>query len=485
MTGLIITSILLPFLGGLLILIIPRAWIKPASQGIALLASLSSFVVLIMFTAAGKLPQSVDLFRLGNVLIFGVVTDRLSVLIGMAVILVGFLIVVYSTGYLTAENREHAETEDGLPVVRRRYYCFLLFFIGSMAGLVYSSTLLGLLVFFELTGICSWGLIGYYDSEKARRAALKAIITTQVASLGLYAATAYFFAGTGSLRLSDIAGLADNAKIFIFLGVMIAGFGKSAQLPFHFWLPEAMVAPTPISAYLHAASMVKVGVYILARLLVSAGSVPHVIGVIGCVMAILTMIYGFAMYFPQKDLKKLLAYSTITQLSYIFLALSISIFGSSLAFNGAVTHIFNHAFAKSLFFLVAGALSFTTGTRMLPSLRGILKKMPLVGVSFAVAALAVTGVPPFNGFFSKFSIFAGGFEAAQTHPFLLILVVIAILESVGSFAWIFWTFSAAVPGTPSEEVAAATPLAPAMQVVLITLAGLTLVSGLFAAAWIS
>ena len=117
-----------------------------------------------------------------------------------------------------------------------------------------------------------------------------------------------------------MAALADNAKIFIFIGVLIAGYGKSAQLPLHFWLPDAMVAPTPISAYLHAASMVKVGVYIFARCMVSAGNVPQVIGIIGAVLAIITMVYGFAMYFPQKDMKKLLAYSTITQLSYIFLA---------------------------------------------------------------------------------------------------------------------------------------------------------------------
>jgi len=166
------------------------------------------------------------------------------------------------------------------------------------------------------------------------------------------------------------------------------------------------------------------------------------------------------------------------------MALSISIFGSMLAFNGAMAHIFNHAFAKSLFFLVAGALSFTTGTRMLPNLRGIFGKMPLVGVCFAVAVLGVTGVPPFNGFFSKFTIFAGGFEAARENPLLLGLIIIAILESVGSFAWIFWIFSATVPGKPSDELAAATPLAPSMQVVLITLATLTLLSGFFAAAWI-
>jgi hydrogenase-4 component D len=479
MTGLIIASILLPFLGSLLVLVIPRSGVKLLSQIVALLSALCSLIVLLDFTQLGKVPGVENLVYLGNELVFGVVTDKLSVLIGMALGFVGFLIVVYSTGYLTGQNREHPEKE-----VERRYYFFLLAFIGSMAGVIYSSTMLGLLVFFELTGVCSWGLIGYYDNEKARRAALKAIITTQVASLGLYFATAYFFAVSGSLNLADLATLTDSAKVVILLGVLIAGFGKSAQLPFHFWLPDAMVAPTPISAYLHAASMVKVGVYILARCLISAGHVPQVIGVVGGIMAILTMIYGFAMYFPQKDMKKLLAYSTITQLSYIFLALSLSVFGSVLAYNGAIAHIFNHAFAKSLFFLVAGALSYTTGTRMLPNLRGILAKMPVVGVCFAMAALAVTGVPPFNGFFSKFSIFAGGFEAAQAHPMLLVLVIIAMLESIGSFAWIFWVFSTAVPGTPSEEVAAATPLAPAMQIVLITLATLTLLSGFFAAAWI-
>lgn len=480
MTGFILASILLPFLGGLLVLAVPRSWVKALSQVTALLAALASISVLIDFSVGGKVAQSVDLLYLRKTLVFGLVIDKLSALIGMAVILVGFLIVVYSTGYLGPKNREHAEHD-----VKRRYYCFLLCFIGSMAGVVYSSTLLGLLVFFELTGVCSWGLIGYYDDEKARRAAMKAIIVTQAASLGLYAATAYFFALTGSLQLTDMAALTDTAKTFIFIGILIAGFGKSAQLPFHFWLPDAMVAPTPISAYLHAASMVKVGVYILARCLLSAGKVPIVIGYIGAIAAILTMIYGFAMYFPQKDLKKLLAYSTITQLSYIFLALSLSIFGSTLAFNGAVTHIFNHAFAKGLFFLVAGALSYTTGTRMLPDLRGVLGKMPLIGVAFAVAALAITGMPPFNCFFSKFSIFAGGFEAARTQPWLLVLVVVAILESVGSFAWIFWRFSAAVPGTPTEQVSAATPLALPMQLVLAALIVLTLVSGFFASAWIA
>ncbi len=479
MVALVLASFLIPFLGGGLTLIIPRRWVKGFSQTAAFLAFLCSLFALIDLAATGKAGSTVDLVSLASLVVFGVTVDKLSALIGLAVILVGFLIVVYSAGYLSAGNREHPEYD-----VKRRYYFFLLVFIGSMAGLVYSSTLISLLVFFELTGVCSWGLIGYYDDLKARQAAMKAIITTQVASLGLYVATAVFFGLSGAFQLSALANLSDSAKVIVFIGILVAAWGKSAQLPFHFWLPDAMVAPTPISAYLHAASMVKVGVYIFARCLLSAGSVPQVIGTVGAVMAVITMLYGFLMYFPQRDLKRLLAYSTIAQLSYIFLALSVSVFGSTMAFNGAVAHIFNHAFAKSLFFLVAGALSYAAGTKMLPSLKGIMGKMPLVGVSFLFATLAVTGMPPFNGFFSKFSILAGGFTAAQTHPWLIALMVLAVLETIGSFAWLFWIFGSAAPGEPSTEVAAATRLAPQIQFVLGTLAFLTLVSGYFAALWL-
>jgi hydrogenase-4 component D len=479
MIALVLASFLIPFLASVLTLIIPHSWVKVFSQVISFLAFVCSLLVMIELAIAGQVASTVDLVSAAGFVVFGIVVDKVSTLVGLAVSLVGFLIVVYSAGYLSPGNREHPEVE-----VKRRYYFFLLAFIGSMAGLVYSSTMLGLLVFFELTGVCSWGLIGYYDDLKARKSAMKAIITTQVASLGLYMATAVFFVVSGTFKLSALANLTDSAKVIIFFGILIAAWGKSAQLPFHFWLPDAMVAPTPISAYLHAASMVKVGVYIFARCLISAGPVPRVVGTVGAVMAIITMLYGFMMYFPQKDLKRLLAYSTITQLSYIFLALSVSIFGSTMAFNGAVAHIFNHAFAKGLFFLVAGALSYATGTKMLPSLRGIVSKMPLVGISFLFATLAVSGVPPFNGFFSKFSMLAGGFMIARTEPLLMVLMVIAVLETVGSFAWLFWVFGAAVPGDASTEVMSATRLSPQIQFVLASLAFLTLVSGYFAAVWL-
>ncbi|HKZ44976.1 MAG TPA: hydrogenase 4 subunit D [Anaerolineales bacterium] len=478
MVVLVLASFLIPFLGAFLTLIIPVKWVKSTSQIISFLAFLCSLFILIEVGMLGKVGTTRDLVSVLDVVVFGITFDKLSSLVGLAVILVGFLIVVYSSGYLNPGNREHPEHE-----VKRRYYFFLLMFIGSMGGLVYSSTMIGLLIFFELTGVCSWALIGYYDDQKAHKSAMKAIMVTQVASLGLFIATAIFFTLSGTFQLSELAGLNDTAKIVIFIGIMIAAWGKSAQLPFHFWLPDAMVAPTPISAYLHAASMVKVGVFIFARCLFSAGDVPLVIGTIGVIMAMITMIYGFIMYFPQKDLKRLLAYSTITQLSYIFLGLSLSIFGSAMAFNGAVAHIFNHAFAKSLFFLVAGALSYSTGTKMLPSLKGIMSKLPLVGVSFLFAMLAVTGVPPFNGFFSKFNILAGGFLVSRSDPWLMVIMVIALLETVGSFAWLFWVAGSSISGEPSPEVTAATPLAPQIQFVLIVLAVLTLVSGYFAAVW--
>jgi hydrogenase-4 component D len=480
MVTFVLAGILLPLMGGLAVLILPRSWVKWFSQGVALLAALSTLYVLIDLAAKGRAAYSADILWLGNIALYGVIVDKVSTLISTAFILIGLLTLIYSGGYLSEKNREHAEHE-----VKRRYYFFLLLFIGSMAGLVMSSTMLGLLAFFELTGICSWGLIGYYNDEKSLRAAIKAIITTEVASIGLFVATALFFVVTGGFALTALAGLDEPLKIIIFFGILIAAWGKSAQVPFHFWLPDAMAAPTPISAYLHAASMVNAGVYILARCLLFAGHVPVIIGTVGCIMAILTMLYGLLMYFPQKDFKRLLAYSTIAQLSYIFMALSLSIFGSETAFNGAVAHVFNHAFGKGLFFLVAGAVGFSTGTRMLPSLKGLLKKMPVVGIGFAVAALAVTGVPPFNGFFSKFSIFAGGFEAARNAPWLGVIVIIAMLETVGSFAWLFWCFSSSVPGDPSAEVLAATDITPSMKFVLIALMCLALGSGFFALRWLS
>lgn len=478
MLNLALATILLPFLGAVLVALSPQPTAKHLGRLFAGLSLASVLGLAVTFAAAGKPTLEKTVIGFGGVEILGFCVDTVSVLVAVAVVAIGLLVAIYSGDYFSKDNREHAD------IGRRRFWAFLLVFIGAMAGLVFTSTLIGQLVFFEITGACSWALIGYYEKPKSLASALKALLVTHLASLGLYLAAALLVLNTGTFSLSAIATLPVGVKTVVLLAILVAAWGKSAQLPFHMWLPDAMEAPTPVSAYLHAASMVKVGVYIYARSLMSAGGAPEIVGWVGATMAVVTLVYGFVMYLPQADLKRLLAYSTITQLAYIFLGLSLSVFGSKLAFDGAIAHVFNHAFAKTLFFLVAGALSFTAGTRMLPVLRGILAKSPVLGIGFVVAALAITGVPPFSGFFSKFAIFAGGFEVGAAHPALLALTVIALLESVGSFAWFLKWIGRSVVGAPSETMAAAQPVPAAMKLVLVVLIVMAVASSFVATAWL-
>lgn len=473
-----LTTLLLPFIGALVVSLAPRQTAPMLSTLFALLATIATVALAAGFHAAGSEVVDIPLLSAGQIALFGMTVDKISTLILFVVVFLGLLVALYSTGYLTRGNREHPH--DG----SNRYYAFLLIFIGAMSGLVLSSTLLGQLLFFEITGGCSWALISYYQSEKSQRSAMKALLITHVGSLGLYLAAATLFLQTGTFALSAMSQLNGSAALIVYGGILFAAWGKSAQLPLQAWLPDAMEAPTPVSAYLHAASMVKVGVYIFARAISEGGQIPEVIGWVGVTMATITLVYGFLMYLPQKDMKRLLAWSTISQLAWIFLALSMSIFGSKMAFNAGIVYIFNHAFAKSLFFLVAGALSYSCGTRMLPRLRGVMRTLPVAGIGFCVAALAITGVPPFNGFFSKFPLFAAGFALSDQHPILLAVMILALVESVASFGWFIYWFGRVVPGEPSEEVAQAAPLPYAMKLVLVILVVMSLCSSVIAAAWI-
>ncbi|HBN1093113.1 TPA: hydrogenase 4 subunit D [Escherichia coli] len=406
MENLALTTLMLPFIGALVVSFSPQ---RRAAEWGVLFAALTTLCMLSLISAfyqADKFAVTLTLVNVGDVALFGLVIDRVSTLILFVVVFLGLLVTIYSTGYLTDKNREHPHNGTN------RYYAFLLVFIGAMS---------------ELHG---------------------------------------------------------DARYLVYGGILFAAWGKSAQLPMQAWLPDAMEAPTPISAYLHAASMVKVGVYIFARAIIDGGNIPHVIGGVGMVMALVTILYGFLMYLPQQDMKRLLAWSTITQLGWMFFGLSLSIFGSRLALEGSIAYIVNHAFAKSLFFLVAGALSYSCGTRLLPRLRGVLHTLPLPGVGFCVAALAITGVPPFNGFFSKFPLFAAGFALSVEYWILLPAMILLMIESVASFAWFIRWFGRVVPGKPSEAVADAAPLPGSMHLVLIVLIVMSLISSVIAATWL-
>lgn len=479
MKNVALLTILLPFLGAIITMLVAAPLAKWVSQIFAGIAAFGVLVLAFLYRSSGQSTLHYTLFHIDNTEILGFTFDAVSTLTVIAVVILGFLVNIYSLGYMTESNREHPHE------AKPRYYAFLLIIIGAMAGLVLSSTFVGQLLFFEITSVCSWALIGYYQKATSLKSALKALLVTHFASIGLFVATVIVFKETGTFSITALAQLSDQTKIIVFLGIMLAAWGKSAQLPLQFWLPETMDSPTPVSAYLDAASMVKIGVYIFARAILSAGEIPHIIGVIGVIGAILTMLYGFILYLPQKDMKRLLAYSTITQLAYIFLALSLSIFGSHLALESAVAYIFNHAFAKTLFFLVAGSLGYTCGTRMLPSLKGIIKTSPLLAVGFGVAALAISGVPPFNGFFSKFPLFEAGFQLSQQHPWLIPVMLIALLESVASFGWLLYWFGKTVLGNPSEAVQKASPLPISMKIVIVILIIMSVFSSFIASTWLS
>jgi hydrogenase-4 component D len=469
-------SIIIPFVCALFIIVLPRRADKAICITGALVASVLTVAIAVLFWSSGAEPYTYNWLSFGDVAIMGFVFDKVSCLIAPTFVIIGLLVTIYSTAYMSPENREHPDEP------RRRFYAFFIVFIAAMAGLVYSSTIIGQLVFFEITGACSWALIGYYDTDIARKSAMKALIVTHIAALGLYIGAGFLFSQTGSFELSAIAGLDEGPKTFILIAILIAAWGKSAQLPFYMWLPSAMNAPTPVSAYLHGASMVKVGVCIFARALIDAGQVPLAVGWTVVIGGIITCIFSFLMYLPQKDMKRLLAFSTISQLSYIFLGFGFYIFGSDMAFTGSIMHIFNHAWAKTLFFLIAGAFSFTMGTRMLDQIRGVMKKRPILGVGFGVAALAIAGCPPLNGFFSKFYIFCGGFMSAANNWILMLIVIVALAETVLCFIWFLKWMGSVMFGEPSEAVEKSTPVPAAMKFVFVVLIAMTFASGFIAVA---
>lgn len=360
--------------------------------------------------------------------LFGIQIDALSELLLIAVTGVGFLIVVYSAGYISEWNKEHP-TQAG----KGRYYFFLLLFIGAMVGLVLSPNLLQLFIFWELTTLCSWALISYYGTKESVSAGYKALLITHAAGLFFIAALLIMYHYTHSFGFDAIAQLPAPVKMTVIIFLLVAAWGKAAQFPLFTWLPTAMAAPTPASAYLHAAAMVKAGIYLAARVLISAGMVSSDIGVLMGSMALITMYIGLVFYFFQDDLKRLLAFSTITHLSYMLLGLSLGTMGSALAFKGGLLHLINHSFSKSLLFLAVGAISCATGTRSIAELSGLGKRMPITSAAFVVGALAISGIPPLNIFWSKFFIIAGAIQVGPAWGWFA--GILALAESVICFAW--------------------------------------------------
>lgn len=420
---------------------------------------------------------SVDLGSLpwlaGKEALFGIRIDSLSSLMLLVITIGGFLIVLYSARYVSARNKEHPSDEG-----QARYYFFMLLFVASMIGLVISPNFFQLFIFWELTTLCSWGLIAFYRDDDALRSAYKALLITHAMGLFLEAGIILIYINTGSFAFSAINLLSPGVKTLAVVFLVIAALAKAAQFPFFTWLPTAMAAPTPASAYLHAAAMVKAGVYLVARLLISMSLFPTNVGMLLSILAIVTMLTSVCLYFFQDDLKRLLAYSTIANLAYMFLGLSLGALGSNLGLRGGLLHLIGHSFTKSLLFLAVGAISFSTGSRKISALSGLGKKMPLTSLAFVLGALAISGVPPFNMFWSKFFIISGAFQLHSGWGWTL--GILALAESVAGFAWFLHVAHKVIYGTASPAAEGAQDPPATMLIPLLALIGLILLSTVFA-----
>ena len=436
----------IPFVGAVVCLAVR----DKASKYVAVAASVLTAAAAIVLSVG--LPRETALFGgmpwLGKAAsqgVFGYQLDPLAILMMLASTVIGVAIVVYSMGYLSPGNHEHA-TRSG----QARYYFWLMLFVGSMAGIAISPTLLQLLIFWEMTTLCSWALISIYDNPESLKAGMKALVITSFGGLFFVGGLVWVMTATGSMSFSALGLMSPNARAAAFALFLIAAWAKSAQVPFHTWLPDAMAAPTPISAYLHAAAMVKAGVFLTARLLLAGWHLPSGMGLLISIAALVTMFAALYLYFFQDDLKRLLAYSTIAQLGYIFLGLGLGSLGADMASRGAVLHILMHACAKTTLFLTVGAIAFATGTRSMAKLSGLARTMPIAAVGFFVGAFALTGIPPLACFWSKMYVLAGALQVKGAFgPVVLILILI---ESLISFGWFLWVGQKVFFGAPAQTL---------------------------------
>lgn len=363
----------------------------------------------------------------------GILMNSLTAIMLVVVTGVSLVVQVYSQGYMKGDGGY------------ARYYAYMSLFTASMIGLVLASSILQMFVFWELVGLSSYLLIGFwYHRPSAARAAMKAFLVTRLGDLGFLIAILYLFlhqgvlndSGLNSLEIRDIyyataAGLLGTTTVtWLAIGFFAGAVGKSAQFPLHVWLPDAMEGPTPVSALIHAATMVAAGVFLVARMFpVFEASVAamNLVAIIGGV----TAVFAATMAITSNDIKRVVAYSTVSQLGYMMLALGIG------AYTAAVFHLFNHAFFKALLFLGAGSVNHITGTFDMRFMGGLRKVQPWTYGMFFVASLSLAGIFPLAGFWSKDEILA---EAFHNGDFVSRLVFFLAMTAV--FMTAFYIFRA-------------------------------------------
>ena len=392
----------------------------------------------------------------------GVLIDPLSAAMAALVALVAGLVQLYSLGYLA----------DEAPPALGRYYFYQSLFAFAMLGLVFAPNFLQLFVFWELVGLCSYLLIGfYYRRPAAARAAVKAFWVTKVGDVGLLLGIVLLWGATGTFEFTTLfraaaAGtLPANLALYMTL-IYFGAVGKSAQFPLHVWLPDAMEGPTPVSALIHAATMVTAGVFLVARAYPLFLPVPWVLLLIAYVGAF-TALLAATLAVGENDIKRVLAYSTVSQLGYMMAALGAG------ALAAGVLHLLLHGFFKALLFLAAGAVIHAVHTNDMWAMGRLGRAMPRTALVFIVGTLALAGVPPFSGFVSKEAILGGVWEAGLRGPFVLLSVTV-FLTAFYMFRAVFLTFFGARAAGGHPQDPPGVMMSPLWVLALLSIAGTAL-----------
>ncbi|MBB5173977.1 Na+/H+ antiporter subunit A [Texcoconibacillus texcoconensis] len=423
---------------------------------------------------------------------FTVFVDGLGLLFALLITGIGTLVVLYSIYYIANKKDEPLNN----------FYVYLLMFMGAMLGVVLSDNLMVVYVFWETTSLASMLLIGYwFHKERSRYGAQKSMLITVFGGFSMLAGFTLLYVMTETFSIREIIAQTDviaSHELFLpaMLLILLGAFTKSAQFPFHIWLPDAMEAPTPVSAYLHSATMVKAGIYLVARMTPVFGGEPQWFWLLSG-FGIFTLLWGSVSAVRQKDLKAILAFSTISQLGMIMTLLGLGSAavhfdlanGETLyttAILAAVFHLINHATFKGSLFMVVGIVDHETGTRDIRNLGGLMTLMPITATAALIGTFSMAGLPPFNGFLSKEMFFTGVLNATTLDLFNmqtwgLIFPVIAWIASIFTFAYcmimFFKTFTGKHQPEKLKKQAHEAPMG--MLIGPVILASLVVVFGLF------
>jgi len=367
----------------------------------------------IVFTVAQVVPGLAIKFKV----------DALGMLFALVASLLWIVTSAYSIGYMRELN-EHSQT---------RYFCFFALALSATIGVAFSANLLTLYLFYEMLSFATYPLVTHHQDREARSSGRKYLLYIVGTSIGLVLpAMLICYHLTGTLEFSPrgiLAGAASPLMTGVLLLMFIFGFAKAGIMPLHAWLPAAMVAPTPVSALLHAVAVVKVGVFSIARVMIGVFGIDLLsdlnLGTMVCYIAGFTVIVASLMALTQDGLKRRLAFSTVGQLSYIVLGVALL---SPKGMTGGLTHIAMHAFGKITLFFCAGAIFVATGKKNISEITGIGKRMPITMLAFFIGSLSVIGLPPTGGFFSKWYLVLGTLESGQT-TMLIILLVSSMLNA--------------------------------------------------------